>query len=421
MVSKLKPLHMIVSKSGFLLSSFLMFVAVVKPSRAYSTGMAARRLFSHHLSHKHQRQFYAISAAAPRRPAPTGILRRSVVSATKATSSDEELNRTGDRNGLVRYSVQADDGHVLRMYGRPGKTNGPTAGSKGTVLLLHGRTWSSQPVYDLRTNPTDERKQSLLQTLNELGFAAYALDFRGFGETLRDASGYTTPQRCVDDTKASLEWIVARHAADANKSSGRFLSVDESAMKKRDMSNETKPALLGWSQGALVAQLYAQQHGDTIRDLTLFGSIYDPNTVYPRRSLYESPLPEAPANANTLASALEDFTLPGTICDEAALAFGKLALAADPVKAPWNELHEFNALLPGLVQVPTHVIVGQQDPYVSFEAQRKLFEQIATPDKVLTILPDSDHAAHILQRRHMFVRAVVSFMRRKEEIYDFII
>ena len=123
----------------------------------------------------------------------------------------------------------------------------------------------------------------------------------------------------------------------------------------------------------------------------------------------------------TLYCILEDFTLPGTICDEAALEFGKLALAADPVKAPWNELHEFNALLPGLVQVPTHVIVGQQDPYVSFEAQCKLFEQIATPDKVLTILPDSDHAAHILQRRHMFVRAVVSFMQRKEEIYDLII
>ena len=31
-------------------------------------------------------------------------------------------------------------------------------------------------------------------------------------------------------------------------------------------------------------------------------------------------------------SALEDFTLPGTICDEAAMAFGDIALQSDPVK-----------------------------------------------------------------------------------------
>ena len=41
-------------------------------------------------------------------------------------------------------------------------------------------------LFDLRTSPTDKRKQSTLQTLNSLGFAAYALDFRGFGETARD-------------------------------------------------------------------------------------------------------------------------------------------------------------------------------------------------------------------------------------------
>ena len=104
---------------------------------------------------------------------------------------------TGERNNLVRHEIIADDGHPLRLYSRDGEDTADQQKRRkesplGTILLLHGRTWSSQPVYDLRTSDTDERRQSTLQTLNSLGFAAYALDFRGFGETARDATGYTT-------------------------------------------------------------------------------------------------------------------------------------------------------------------------------------------------------------------------------------
>ena len=44
--------------------------------------------------------------------------------------------------------------------------------------------------------------------------------------------------------------------------------------------------------------------------------------------------------------------------------------------------------------------------------QRELFERLGTTDKIWTVLPESDHAAHILQRRHMFVRSVVGFITR---------
>jgi alpha-beta hydrolase superfamily lysophospholipase len=258
-------------------------------------------------------------------------------------------------------------------------------------------------VYDLRTSDTDERKQSTLQTLNSLGYATYALDFRGFGETNRDDTGFVTPQRSVDDVLATIKWIQERHGISDSMDSLEGVP-----------GNTRKTSLLGWSQGALVAQMYAQQHGrETLSDVTLFGSIYDPKVVYPRAPLYAEKT-EAPTTANTREGALEDFTLPGTICDEAALNFESLALAADPVKSPWSELHEFNTLTPSLVQVPTHIIVGQQDPYVSWDAQRELFERLGTPDKAWTVLPNADHAAHILSSRHSFLRAVVGFLRRKD-------
>lgn len=406
--------------------------------------------------------------------------------------------KSGDRNGLLRHVVVADDGHPLRLYARAPRhhhrapddnVNGDSYddGSfdrynallsttmeysnkneksnnlfdmhqqqqqQRSILLLHGRTWSSQPVFDLRTSDDDDKRQSTLQSLADLGFAAYALDLRGFGETPRDyrydendnndndgdqddvvlasfdekrkrSGGYTTPMRCVADVKCAIDWIANRHTyatsvADTNEDTTRSDTDDNS-----NMSINTKPALLGWSQGALVAQMYAQLHGPTtLSDLILFGSIYDPKTIYPRKPLYHNfdqsyaeqrRMMAAPENVNTEVAALEDFTLPGTICDEAASAFSTLALEVDPVKAAWDDLHEFNICNPALVHVPTLVMAGSQDPYVSWDAQRELFDRLGTEDKAMCILPGCDHAAHILKARRMFIRAVAGFLLRKDE------
>lgn len=338
---------------------------------------------------------------------------------------------------MIRYQISAEDGHPLRLYSRA-----PRAGSdrdadallssgkrphQRTVLLLHGRTWSSQPVFDLRTSDDDAKRQSTLQSLADLGFNAYALDLRGFGETLRDyhepVSGYTTPRRCVADVKCAIDWIAERHPAPSDE-------IDESAAGvENPTAIDCRPALLGWSQGALVAQMYAQQHGpSTLSDLILFGSIYDPKGIYPRKPLYDPSgrlisgagavvvKPPPPEARNTDIDSLEDFTLPGTICDEAALCYSKLALAVDPVKAAWDDMHEFNVLNPALVHVPTMVVVGAQDPYTSWDAQRELFERLGTEDKAMCVLPGCDHAAHILKARKMFVRSVAGFLLRK---YDY--
>eukprot|EP00986_Skeletonema_menzelii_P005597 scaffold2084_cov155-Skeletonema_menzelii.AAC.18 len=349
-----------------------------------------------------------------------------------STIAEDTLpNKTGDRNGLIRYQILADDGHPLRLYSRSPTTdrsasvnNSSSSQTKRSILLLHGRTWSSQPVFDLRTSDNDEKQQSTLQSLAELGFHAYALDLRGFGETPRDEGGYTTPNRCVEDVKCAIDWIARRHDENYDKygddGNNETLNAAESSI-----AMSTKPALLGWSQGALVAQMYAQKHGPaTLSDLVLFGTIYDPRVIYPRKPLFDengqlisggkdAVKPPAPEVLNTVAASLEDFTLPGTICDEAALEFSSVALAVDTVKAAWDELHEFNVCNPALVHVPTLVIVGAQDPYVKWDAQRELFERLGNEDKSMCVLPACDHAAHILKARKMFIRSVVGFLLRK--------
>ncbi|KAL9181989.1 hypothetical protein ACHAXT_012332 [Thalassiosira profunda] len=382
----------------------------------------------HHNRHRTRAAFLAPSAPEgpslrPRRPPPSSSR---LLSTSVDAAADALPNKTGDRNGLRRHQIAADDGHPLRLYSRAPRDGGDGAQSQSqgrSILLLHGRTWSSQPVFDLRTSDDDAKRQSTLQSLADLGFHAYALDFRGFGETPRDCGGadgnkggYTTPHRCVADVKCAIDWIAARHPG-PNSDGPTDGPAEENVLGLEDPTvTSPRPALLGWSQGALVAQMYAQKHGPgTLSDLVLFGSIFDPKVIYPRKPLYD-PLgnliagrdaakPPAPELPNPIEATLEDFTLPGTICDEAALTFSSLALAVDPIKAQWDDLHEFNACNPALVHVPTLVIAGAQDPYVSWDAQRELFERLGTEDRAMCVLPGCDHAAHILKARKMFVEA----------------
>jgi len=252
---------------------------------------------------------------------------------TNGVEEEEDTlpNKTGDRNGLIRYQITADDGHPLRLYSRAPTTDtsssvmnmNASANNKPSILLLHGRTWSSQPVFDLRTSDNDEKQQSTIQSLTNLGFHVYAMDLRGFGETPRcdNDGGYTTPNRCVEDVKCAIDWIARRH--DANH--GRNHQDDNNNVAESLVKMSSKPALLGWSQGALVAQMYAQKYGPaTISDLVLFGTIYDPRVIYPRKPLYDpsgqlisggkdAVKPPAPEVLNTVTASLEDFTLPGKL------------------------------------------------------------------------------------------------------------
>ena len=62
--------------------------------------------------------------------------------------------------------------------------------------------------------------------------------------------------------------------------------------------------------------MFAQQYGQSIAGVTLYGSIYDRKVVYPRRPIYEKDDLTPPKN--TKYQAMEDFAIPGSIDDKVA-------------------------------------------------------------------------------------------------------
>jgi alpha-beta hydrolase superfamily lysophospholipase len=276
---------------------------------------------------------------------------------------------------LERFTVSAD-GHPMAIWARA-----PLQPTR-TILLVHGATWSARPDFDLQV-PGEER--SVLAALAARGYAAYAIDLRGYGATPRDRSGWLTPNRAAADVAITLTWIARRHP------------------------DLPRPALLGWSNGALVAQLVAQQKPALLSDLVLYGSPWTSGVIVADD---EPSSPTAPHVPNDNGSAASDFITPGSISRRAVDAYVATALRSDPVRAEWRHQVEWNALDAARVRTPTLVIFGELDPLAADDAQRRTFLRLKTSDKALVELKGGDHAALLEHTSPDFVSAVATFLER---------
>jgi pimeloyl-ACP methyl ester carboxylesterase len=278
-----------------------------------------------------------------------------------------------DHAELLRHTVPAD-GHPLAVWEKSAE------GASEAVLLVHGRTWSALPDFDLQVEGED---LSLMDGLVDEGYAVFAIDLRGYGETPRDPTGWLTPNRAADDVATVLSWISTSRAWAG------------------------KPHLFGWSMGSTVSQLAVQRHPHTMASLTLFGYWRDDDMVLPA----DEPDIKPQMTVNTAQAAASDFIVPGSISDKAVAAYVKAALAADPVRVDVRQVDQYNALDGAQINVPTLVIAGEHDPLAPAANQAKLYIRLATGHKQYVTVPGGDHAAFLEKPRTYFIHELVSFFK----------
>ena len=97
-----------------------------------------------------------------------------------------------------QHEVRADDGHSVALWAKVPED------PRGAILLIHGRTWSGRPDFDLQV---EGEERSTMDMLVREGYAAFAIDLRGYGATKRDATGWNTPDRAAKDVFAVLQHI----------------------------------------------------------------------------------------------------------------------------------------------------------------------------------------------------------------------
>lgn len=274
----------------------------------------------------------------------------------------------------ARHTV-VSNGHPLAVWSRAPAT------PRAVLVLVHGRTWSSRPDFDLQV-PGMQR--SVLSSLAAQGIAAYAVDLRGYGGTPRDTTEFLTPTVAAEDVAAVIQWAAARHPA------------------------LPPPALFGWSLGGAVAHLTAQTPGLTISSLILFGFTMEPGLEYAALP----PPAKPPRVKTTRTDALSDFISPDVTPVKMTSAFVAQALAADPVRMDWIKEEEFNALDPARLTMPTMILQGSRDPGVPMDVTARFFQKIAASERQWTLLPGGDHAAQLEDTHEAFIAAVVGFITR---------
>ena len=276
---------------------------------------------------------------------------------------------------ITKHTVEAD-GHPIALWEKsPSEV-------RGSVVLLHGRTWSARPNFDLQVPGED---LSLMDGLVEAGLAAFAIDFRGYGETPRDETGWLTPDRAARDLKAVLEHV-------------RLLT-----------EGTPRPVLLGWSRGSKVAQLTVQRWPELVSCLVFFG--YSPTFAGAPLADGEGDTPPT-ARPNSATVAASDFITPGSISQAAIDSYVKAAMDADPVRVNWRGAREWDELDPTRVRVPTLLLHAEFDPIATPEQRASLFRALGPAVRESIELPGGDHMAFLESSRPDFLKALVGFVER---------
>ncbi|MDP2285237.1 MAG: alpha/beta hydrolase, partial [Pseudohongiella sp.] len=120
---------------------------------------------------------------------------------------------------------------------------------------------------------------------------------------------------------------------------------------------------------------------------------------------------EAPKRPTTAEAAASDFIVAGAISQHAIDTFDAAALAADPVRADWNQLHEWNELDGARLTVPVLLLQAEFDPLANTDAHARLFVSIPNANKQWVVLAGGAHAALLETPRARLIKASVDFMQ----------
>lgn len=278
----------------------------------------------------------------------------------------------------VKNTIRTDDNFALVVWSKR-----PPTAVKGEIILLHGRTWSALPNFDLQV---PGENVSLMDAFVAEGYAVYAVDQRGYGSTRRDATGWLTPDRAVRDAGNVVDWVASL------------------------APNHRAPVLLGYSRGSMTAEVAAQRRPKSIAALVLYGFPVDLAQMAAVTAGEEPGRP--PREKTTAAGAGEDFMTPDSLPAGVKDAYVRAALKYDPIRVDWRREHQFKAIDPAMLHTPTLFLNGERDQYASVASIPAFLQHMTGTDRDWVVLSHADHAAH-LERPAAFVRAVVSFVEHR--------
>jgi pimeloyl-ACP methyl ester carboxylesterase len=312
-----------------------------------------------------------------------------------------------------RSTVPAIAGRTVELFVRErSPAAGATAGLP-PVILVNGGFWPGTLAFD---SPLPG--YSLMESLAQAGFAAFAPDMMGYGRSPRpmmDEPANLSPEQKTligidPSTKPSYPFQLVNAASERDDLNAVVDFV-------RARTGADKVLLFGWSGGGFRTGTYTALHPDKVESLFIFAS----SNFEEKDSVLDSPPPlphpgatfqiqdRKTGEGERWLSRLKDKDqvephIPDIIWRE--------SMAGDPVGATWGSgvlrspgrtYWGWNVRVAPRVTVPTLVFVGEEDRLIA--ANRLLFQHLNTDHKVFVAAATATHFMLWERGRHFLAEA----------------
>jgi pimeloyl-ACP methyl ester carboxylesterase len=302
----------------------------------------------------------------------------------------------------ARHRIASSDTPGLDLVLRGRGDHGPP------VLFVHGATFSGR-LFDI-----PHPGLNWLQVAANAGFAAYAIDIRGYGlskpAAFPEARPYATGAEAIADIGDAVDWIAARHGG-------------------------AQVALVGWSWGTLTTSRYVAGAGaGKISALALYAPIYaevnedwiavmaDPADgsrhrdfgPYRRVDLADTRArwdAQLPPGADWRDEAVLQAMVAASIADDGG--------AGDHFRVPngtfldlWECFNGRPIHDPGAVTCPTLLVRGTQDPTSTRSDSLAMFDRLGAADRSYVEIAGGTHFINAETRAPALFEAVNAFLQR---------
>lgn len=272
-----------------------------------------------------------------------------------------------------------------------------SAQHRGTVVLVHGSSMASTPVFDLQI--AGRPQSSLMDWFARLGYDVWCFDCEGYGRSDKTRPVNANVACGADDLAAVSEYILGL--------------------------NGGEPLLLyGASSGGLRAALFAQNHPQRVKRLALDAFVWTGQgspTLADRRKRLPAYLA---SNRRPIDRAMirSIFTRdhPGTSDMSVVEAFADAVLALDS-SVPTGTYVDMSANLPlcdpEKITVPTLIMRGQYDGIASFADLAAFFDKLPNPDKQFTVMPGIAHTSTRSKNYLLVYHLLEAYFSRPDAVY----
>lgn len=298
-----------------------------------------------------------------------------------------------EHDTAVSYFVPSSDEAGLRLHLRMRAPVGKDPLGCRPVLLVHGATYAS-PLYDI-AHPG----ASWLQAIADAGFAAYALDIRGYGKSRSQVMEtadrpYATGDQALRDIDDAVIWLMARHGVARIALGGGSWGSITTARYAATMGRDKIDRLL------LYAPIYAERNSGWLK---LLADPADASRINPAFGAFRW------VNEETTRLRWDEECPPGvTRRDEAVLtAMFQASLADDPIaagreppafRAPngtfldlWEAFNERALYDPAAIMCPVLLLRGDADMTSTRTDALALFDRLGTEARHYVEIADGGH------------------------------